>query len=87
MLILNTNVTEISTLTMDNVAHGIVVQSKSTISSLHDSSFVKLGSFNVSNGGALDIIDSSVNLSSSRFEQNQAQSGAAISVRCTNFNI
>ena len=87
MLILNTNVTEISTLTMDNVAHGIAVQSKSTISSLHDSSFVKLGSFNVSNGGALDIIDSSVNLSSSRFEQNQAQSGAAISVRCTNFNI
>ena len=87
MLISNSNVTEISTLMMNNVAHGIVVQSKSTIGSLHDSSFVKLGSFNVSNGGALDIIDSSVSLSNSRFEQNQAQSGATISVRCTNKSI
>ena len=87
MLISNSNVTEISTLMMNNVAHGVVVQSKSTISSLHDSSFVKLGSLNISNGGALDIIDSSVNLLNSKFELNQAQNGAAISVRCTNYNI
>ena len=86
MLISNTNVTEISTLVMNSVAHGVVVQSNSIISSLHDSLFAKVGSVNVLNGGALDIIDSEVNLSNSKFEQSQAQSGAVISVKCTNYN-
>ena len=87
MLISNSNVTEMSMMTMKNVAQGIVVQSNWVIGNLHSSSFVKVGLFNVSNGGALDIIDSSVNLSNSKFEQNKAQSGAAISVRCANYNI
>ena len=86
MLISNTKVMEISTLVMNNVAHGAVVQSKSIISSLHDSSFAKTGSVNILNGGALDIIDSAVKLSNSKFEQCQAQNGAAISVKCTNYN-
>ena len=86
MLISNTNVTEISTLVMNSVAHGVVVQSNSIISSFHDSLFAKVGSVNVLNGGALDIIDSEVNLSNSKFEQSQAQSGAVISVKCTNYN-
>ena len=87
MLVSNTNITEVSTLTLKDVAHGVVVQSKSTISSLHNSSLTKVGSLDVSNGGALDIIDSAVSLSNSRFEQNQAQSGAAISVRCSNYDL
>ena len=87
MFVSSTNITEVSSLTMKNVAQGITSQRKSFISNLHDSLFAQVGSANVSNGGAIDIIDSSASISRCQFSQNQAQSGAAISVRCTNYNL
>ena len=41
---------------MKEVGHGVIIQSKSIISNLNDSFFIKVGSASVQNGGALDVI-------------------------------
>ena len=77
----NSNVTLISMLSLSNMNKGMVIEKNSIISSLNNSSFIRLGSSNILYGGALDVIDSILRIDNSNFEQNQAMSGAAISVR------
>lgn len=81
MYISATNITEVSFLEVKDTARGLIIKDKSTIISFSNSSFTKIGSANVPYGAALDVIDSEVSLYNLKFEQNHAQSGAAVSVR------
>ena len=56
------NITEISLFSLMNMDKGMIIQSNSAILNLFNSSFVKLGSSNILYGGAIDIIDSILNI-------------------------
>ena len=73
-----TNILMLSLLSMDK---GIIIKSNSIIFNMYNSTFAQLGSSNLLYGGAIDVTDSIINITNWDFEQNQAMSGAAISIR------
>ena len=75
------NATTISMLSLLNISKGLIVRSYSAISNLLNSTFAQLGSSNILYGGAIDVTDSILNITNWNFGQNQAKSGAAISIR------
>ena len=81
-----TNITEISTISISDMAKGIEMDRFSSIFNIHTSVFTRLGSLNTFNGGAIDISDSRVTINNSTFQENHAQNGGAISIRCTNYS-
>ena len=50
---------------------------------IQDSNFTQCGRDSIVYGGAIDLIDSTISVNSSHFISNYAQSGAAISLRCS----
>ena len=75
------NATTISMLSLLNISKGLIVRSYSAISNLLNSTFAQLGSSSTLYGGAIDVTDSILNIINWSFGQNQAKSGAAISIR------
>ena len=75
------NTTTISVLNLLSMDKGVIVRSNSAILNLSNSTFVQLGSSNILYGGAIDVIGSILNITNWNFEQNQAKSGDAISIR------
>ena len=73
--------TTILMLNLLNMDRGIIIRTNSAILNLSNSTFAQLGSSNIFYGGAIDVTDSSLNITNWNFEQNQAMSGAAISIR------
>ena len=80
------NVTQISRLLISRSPKGMKLKN-TVISTFSSSQFVSWGSSNIVYGGAVDAIDSSIYLYNSTANQNIAQNGAAISIRCSNYDL
>ena len=80
--ILNSNVTQIDSFAINRVLQPLVVKS-SVINMISNSNFTNSGSSALKAGGAISMSDSKISVTNSRFLNNKAISGGAISFECT----
>ena len=83
--LISSNVTKMLMCSFARINKGMIIQN-SNINLISNSTFSSWGLSNVLNGGAIDIIDSKTTIESSKFISNVAQNGAAVSIRCSNYN-
>ena len=80
--ILNSNITQIDSFAINRVLQPLVVKS-SIINMISNSNFTNSGSSALKAGGAISMSDSKISVTNSRFLNNKAISGGAISFECT----
>ena len=83
--ILGTNVTQINSFAIDYVNQPLIVKS-SIINVISNSSFTNNGNSTLKAGGAISMSDSKISIINSKFINNIAISGGAISFECTSLD-
>ena len=83
--ILSTNVTQIDSFAIDRVYQPLIVKS-SFIGIISNSSFTNNGNSTLTAGGAISMSDSKISIINSKFINNIAISGGAISFECTSLD-
>ena len=83
--ILSTNVTQINSLAIDRVYQPLIVKS-SIIGIISNSSFTNNGNSTLTAGGAISMSDSKISIINSKFINNTAIRGGAISFECTSLD-
>ena len=83
--ILSTNVTQIDSFEFDRVYQPLIVKS-SIIGIISNSSFTNNGNSTLTAGGAISMSDSKIRIINSKFINNTAISGGAISFECTSLD-
>ena len=74
-----------NSLKMHNLSQAIFIM-QTHITSIIDSNLTMCGFDDTVYGGAIDAIDSSISIKNTQFVDNKAQSGAAVSFRCTHID-
>ena len=83
--ILSTNVTQIDSFAIDRVYQPLIIKS-SIIDIISNSSFTNNGNSTLTAGGAISMSDSKIRIINSKFINNTAISGGAISFECTSLD-
>ena len=83
--LLYSNITQISRLFIYDSAKGMALK-YSNITIINNSEFSRCGSQKLLFGGVIDLLDCSITIENSTFNNNNAQNGGAISIRWLNFS-